>query len=665
VDSATVATPDHNQRRFSLLICLTIAGAVLAIYLQTARFGFVHFDDTGDALNAHIRRGITFENLRWALTSGSDSNWLPLTRLSHIVDFALYGPSAGPRHLENLILHLAASLMVYFFLLRATGDRWPSAFSGLLFAVHPLHVESVAWIAERKDVLSALFWFLTLWAWTGYVQKPSPRRYLGTLSLFVLSLMSKPMAVTLPAVLLLLDFWPFSRGITKRTLIEKIPFALLSAAASVVTLIAQRAGGAVQSFSKVSVAARTANAVTSWLLYPLKTIWPSRLAVWYPFPMHVQIGLTVFCGIILVAVTLGVLAVRRRLPWLSAGWLWYLITTLPVIGLIQVGGQSHADRYMYIPMVGLGMAVVWAATDAARHWPAARVPLFSAGVTALCTLGVCAAIQTSYWRNSESLFGQAIRVTENNFLAMQNLGSALFEAGRKQEAIESFRNAARTKPDAAGPYASLCAVLPDKEEALRNCDVSLRLEAENWEAHNNRGSVLKTLGRLSEAMDEFGVAIRQKPASAEPHANLGMLLFAAGRFPEALREEDRALALDPSLAPAHYTRGRALLETGQPEAAVEELEIAVRMQPTSAEAHGMLGLALSRVPWGVFDCFKEFQTALQLDPNLAVTHANLALALWKAGRHDEALQQIRMAVQLEPGPKWADALKQIEANGAR
>ncbi len=659
-----MATPDHDRRSANLLICLVIAIAAIAIYAQTATFGFVHFDDTGDALNANIRRGLTFENLRWALTSGSGANWLPLTRFSHIVDFALYGPAAGPRHLENLLLHMFASIMVFLSLLRATGERWPSAFSGLLFAVHPLHVESVAWIAERKDVLSALLWFLTLWAWAGYTARPTRANYLKPLIFFGLGLMSKPMMVTLPAVLLLLDVWPFRRGISKKTLIEKVPFAVLAALGAAVTVIAQRAGGAVQSFSAIGPALRTENALRSWVIYLAKTIWPSRLAVWYPYPSGIDHWVAISSGTLLILISAAAFLLRRQLPYVTVGWFWYLITTLPVIGLIQVGSQAYADRYMYIPMVGPGIALAWGAADLIARVPAARIPILSAGAATLAGFTVLAYIQTGYWRDSQSLFGQALRVTENNYLAMQNLGSALAESGHKQEAIDAFRQAAATKPDAPGPHASLCGVLSDKQEALRECDLSIRLEAENWEAQNNRCAVLTSLGQVPESIAACRAAIRLKPAAAESHANLGMLLLKANDIPGTLAEEDRAIQLDSSLAPAHYTKGRALMQANRFDAAVEEFEETVRLQPNSAQAHGMLAAALSHVPWGIFDCFKEFQTALQLDPKLPDTHGNLALALSNAGRHEEALQQIRLTVQLEPGPTWANALAQIEAKSA-
>jgi tetratricopeptide (TPR) repeat protein len=369
------------------------------------------------------------------------------------------------------------------------------------------------------------------------------------------------------------------------------------------------------------------------------------------------------CAAILAGVSFLAVRLRGRFPYLAVGWFWYLVTTLPVIGLIQVGLQARADRYMYIPMAGLGIAAAWSAVEAVG---AIGTGLAAAAICAMLGFSACAWRQTAYWKNGETLFRRAIAVTEGNYLAWQNLGFELSQdPGRKTEAIACLRTSAQIKPDSAGAHSSLCALLPDKTEALRECDTALQIEPDNWQARNNRAAALKAMGRIPEAMTEYRLAIRERPSAAEAHANLGMLLFDSRQMREALEEEDKALALDPEMGSAHFIRGRVLLETGKTESAIEEFEAVLQIEPNSAEVHGMLAAALSRVPWGVFDCLKEFGTAVSLNPNDAGTRAGFAGALSGAGRNEEALEQIKAAVRLEPGPKWADRLLQIEAKSAR
>ncbi len=642
--------------------------ATLAIYVQSAGFEFIRLDDEVCALSPLARQGFTLDSLRW-MVSESDSNWLPLTRLSYILDNLIFGLNSGESHVVNFLIHMAASVMAFWFLLRATGNRWQSAFVSMLFAVHPLHVESVAWSAERKDVLCALFWFWSLWAWVGYTRDPTRKHYRNSLILFCLGLMSKPMMVTMPVVMVLLDLWPLGRGISKATLKEKLPFFWLSAGSALVTFVAQKLGGAVQSFGTYGVAIRIENALVTWVIYVVSTVWPVKLAIMYPHPESIPVWQAAGCGALLCLVCAAAIGVRKRLPYLTTGWFWYLISTLPVIGLIQVGSQARADRYMYIPMAGLGIMAAWSAGDLVRRRQSLRIPTAALATAALAALGVCAWVQTSYWRNSELVFTHAIAVTENNFLAYQNLGSALTQwPDRQAEALACFEKAVKIQPWRALAHSSLCGALQSAgrvEEAERECAAAIRLDPSYWEGHNNMAAVYAALGRPEDAIAEFRAAAKANPFGAAAFANLGVMLFSRGRMQEALAADESAIALDANKPAPHYNKGVVLLETGDTRGARDEFEEALRLNPNYAEAHAMLGTALTRLPGGSLDSFEEFGAALRLNPNLALAHGNLAVALSDAGRDRDAVEQIRAAVLLEPGPKWAAKRDEIEAKAAK
>jgi tetratricopeptide (TPR) repeat protein len=646
------------------LICLAIAIATFFIYSQTSEFDFVNFDDPLYSLNPHNREGPTAESLEWALTSADDSNWLPLTRLTHIVDTSLYGKRAGPVHVENYLLHIFASIMVFWFLFRATGSRWPSAFTGILFAVHPLHVESVAWASERKDVLCAVFWFLTLHSWVAYTTTPTRGRYLRSVLFFVLGLMSKPMIVSLPVILALLDFWPLRRPFSRALVVEKIPFALLSVFSAVVTFLVQKAGGAVQTVEKISVPLRIENSLTTWIIYPLKTLWPSGLAVFYPLGSGFALG-AVLCGLLLAAISVAAVRLRQRFPFILTGWFWYLVSTLPVIGLVQVGVQSRADRYMYIPMVGLAMIAAWGASDFLRARPWANRWVIASAVFALTAFSAVATRQTAYWRDSETLFRHAIQVTERNDTAWKTLGRALVaKPNRVADAVAAIREEVRIRPDSAEAHAELAGVLNEagqREEAIREANTSLRLDPSFSTAHFYKGTILQRQGKIEEAIMEFRIAIRASPSAAGPHFGLGSALASAGRMKEALVEDDEATRLDPDAAPAHYNKAGALLALGDANSAVTEMRTALTLDPNNADVHLLLGATLLEMPGRLPESIEHLQDAVRIGPGMAMAHVNLARALAEAGRIGEAIVQMRTAVQLSPDPALATILSQLEA----
>jgi tetratricopeptide (TPR) repeat protein len=565
-------------------IYLLLFVSVFAVYFSIAGFDFVNFDDPD-----YTGRPLSIANILWAFTAHDAANWFPVTRLTHLLDFTLFGAQAGPPHLINVALHAIASMLLFAFLFRAAAARWPSAFVAFLFALHPLHVESVAWIAERKDVLSACFAFLSLWLYAG-------GRRLLALSAFALGLMSKPMLVSLPLLLLLLDFWPLGRfrgwGPSLR---EKAPWFALSAISGAITWFAQQSGGAVRTLETFPLGLRIENALVSCWLYIAQTFWPVNLAVFYPYPQFIPIRQAALAFLALASVTVFVCAARSIFPYLFAGWLWFLTVLAPVIGIIQVGAQAHADRYMYIPMVGLGIMLAWGVPH--------LLPRFKPMVAALAALSLaaCAAVsytQLSYWQTSETLFRHAIAVTPANYLAEHNLGSYLLaQPGR----------------------------LPDSVDHLR---AALALRPEYPEAITDLASALaQSPGGLPEAITLYQSADRRLPGSAVIQGNLaqaeyafGMSLVKQGAFADSIAHFEAALRLRPDSAEVRNNLGTALAQTGDTRAAEARFREAIRLKPDYADAHVNLGIALANSGHAA-EALTELETANRLRPDPAVDHA--------------------------------------------
>jgi len=582
-------------------------------------FDFVNFDDPQTVSeNPHVRQGITPAGLRWALTSVEAANWFPVTRLSHLIDVQLFGIESGLQHAVNVALHAAAAVVLFLFLCEGAGALGPAALVALLFALHPLHVESVVWISERKDVLAALFWFLALWAYVRYAKRPSLRRYLAVTAWFILGLLSKPMIVTLPFVLLLLDFWPLCRPLNGRLLCEKIPFFALSAVASAVTFFVQRQSGAVAPFSAMSLALRLENALVTYWVYLAKTFWPSGLAIFYPYASEISLWLSILAAVGLAAITAAVLWARQRAPYLAVGWFWYLVTLLPVIGIIQVGSQARADRYMYVPMTGLAIGLAWGAADLLRQRPRMQAAL--AAALALACIPITSA-QVVYWRNSETLFRRALEVTSENDVAEHNLGNYLMGVpGRVPEAIEHLEASLRINQSSGKTHADLGAALlrlPGKlPQALDEFQAAVRLAPDSPISHNGLADGLGATGRLTEAESEYRTAMRLAPGSAIPHNNLGNALAKMGRTTEAIAEYEAALRLDGNYAEAHNNVGVILADMpGRLPEALQHLEAALRLRPDSAQAHLNLGIGLARNPARLQEAIAQFEAALRLQPD--------------------------------------------------
>jgi Tfp pilus assembly protein PilF len=601
-------------RLLDLWIGLLLVAAIFAVYSQVRTYGFVQYDDPTYVVdNPHVRGGLSADGLAWAFTSEGVDNWFPLTWLSHMIDCQLFGLASGWHHLTNVLLHAIATLLLFASMKRLTGARWPSAFVALVFALHPLHVESVAWIAERKDVLSACFWFLTLWCYARYVERPGGRRYLLVLAAFAGGLMAKPMVVTLPFVLLLLDYWPLRRGWRVR---EKVPFLAIAAGLSLVTWLVQRRFGAIISLASAPLSLRIENALISYLAYLGSMFWPSRLAVLYPYPHALPLWQWAASAVVLAAISVAVARQLGRRPYLAVGWCWYLGTLVPVIGLVQVGMQSRADRYTYIPLVGLSIILAWGGAELLEGWPRARRPVIAGAAVAGVACAVVSWVQLPYWTSSETLFLHATQVTSGNNIMLHNLAERRMAEGRIEEA----------RADAA--------------EALR-------IDANDLAARVDLASALSRLGQLGEAEAEYRKALRVDGSNAPAHAGLGAALSLEQRPAEALEELRMAIRLKPSYADGHYNLAKVLASLGRNPEAAEEFASAVRLDPENADWHYALAMALAAQ--GKLDqAAGEFATEVRLRPGDPNARYNLAIALARLGRLDEAIAQFSEALRLRP-----------------
>jgi tetratricopeptide (TPR) repeat protein len=580
-------------------ICALLVAVVFGVFGQTLGYGFVNYDDPSYVYdNPIIARGLSLDGLRWAFTHVHSSNWHPLTTLLHMADCQLYGLWPGGHHLTNVLLHAATAVLLFLLLLEMTGAMWRAAFVAALFAIHPLRVESVAWVSELKDVLSGLFFMLTLRAYARYARHPAARgSYAMVILWFALGLMSKPILVTTPFLLLLLDYWPLGRlrssGELPLLLKEKIPFLALSAASSLATLLAQR--GAMQTTAYLPLSLRLGNALIATMVYLGKMLYPARLAVLYPLSKGgVPAWLVVDAILLLTALTAGAWLLRRKQPAVLVGWLWYLGMLVPVIGIVQVGQQAYADRYTYLPGIGPCIAATWLAADWAGSGHARRLVLGTVAAVALCALSLAAWHQAAYWRDSETLWLHTLECTTHNSVAHNNLGLAWFQQGRTEEAIAEYRQALRIDPNAA-------------------------------EAHNDLGVALFQQGRAPEALAEYRQALAG-PFAAQAHNNLGNALSRQGRPQDAIAEYREALRIKPYYADAIANLGNVLLQQGRTEEAIAQYREALSINPADAHTHNNLGVALRRQ--GKLDeAIAEYRQALRIDPADPSVQADLNNAL--------------------------------------
>jgi tetratricopeptide (TPR) repeat protein len=620
-------------------VCIFLAAITFAVFGQTLRHGFVNFDDGLYVYeNPVVQKGLTWEGFRWALTYGQIGHWHPLTWLSHMLDCQWYGLQAGGHHLTNILLHAAAAILLFLVLRRMTGFLWRSAFVAAVFAIHPLRVESVAWVAERKDVLSAFFFMLTLGAYVRYVRRPpSMIRYGAVVLCFALGLLSKNMLVTMPFVLLLLDYWPLNRlaSFTPQVLLqrvaEKIPLFVLTAGSCVATaLVPEKLTAA----DKLPFGLRLENAVVSCVTYLWQMIHPSGLACVYPNPTNYLPFWQVAGALgLLLAISGAAWAFRRTHPWLVVGWLWYLGMMIPVIGMVQISYYAHADRYTYLPQIGLYLMLTWTAADLCAGWRHRRVLLGGLSTVILVALIFCAHTQTLYWRNSEVLWAHTLACTSDNYIAHYNLGDALIKKRRMDEAIAHFQTALQIKPDYA-------------------------------EAHDNLGNALFQKGRVDEAITHYQTALQIRPDNAKAHNNLAIALFQTGRVNEAITHYQTALQIKPDYAEAHNNLGNALFQKGRVDEAITHYQTALQIKPDYAEAHNNLAWVLATVSQASLrnggKAVKLAERANQLTSGEnPVILRTLAAAYAEAGRLGDALLSAQKAIELAQAAGQKNLVEQI------
>jgi protein O-mannosyl-transferase len=588
----------------SALLVLT----TLCVFWPVSRNDFVNYDDDSYVTaNQHVEHGLTGEDVKWAFSTSETGNWHPLTWLSLMLDAQLFGKNASGFHLTNLFLHVASTIILFLVFKQLTGALWRSALIAALFAVHPLHVESVAWIAERKDVLSAFFFMLTLWAYACYAQKPneggrSLNFYCLTLLFFLLGLMSKPMLVTLPFVLMLLDYWPLQRfdfNLQKSgqpcsrlkmfhpLFREKIPFFILSAISCVVTFFAQSKEAAVQTLAAFPINVRIENAFVSYARYLEKTILPIHLAIPYPYSDHWPMTGILFAAVLMAGASWLSLKLARKFPFFFVGWFWFVGMLLPVIGLVQVGAQSMADRYSYLPLIGIFIILTWEVNQLSLHW---RLPKTTAGLAIILVLAACA-VQTrkqiGHWQNSGTLFRNSIAVTENNAIAYEHLGYYYTQTGQTDDEMDCYRKAVQIAPESLSGRINLGSALllaGNLNDAAEQFNEALRLAPDNAAADCDLGYIFAVRGNFNQAIAYYYKAIQSKPDFVSAYHDLGLAFAAKGEWDKAIQNYIEALRLDPQHASVYDDLGTALSKEGKRKQAIQEYQEALRLNPNDSTA---------------------------------------------------------------------------------
>ena len=628
------------------IICVLLGVLILAVYWKVQYHEFVNYDDGRYITeNKHIR-DFSKENFIWAFTSSYAANWHPITWLSHMLDIRLYGLNPKGHHLTSLALHIANSLLLFLVFARMTGSIWRSCFVASLFAFHPINIESVAWAAERKNVLSTFFWLLTMGAYVHYIQKRNLARYSTVVLFFALGLMSKAMLVTLPFVLLLLDYWPLKRfeiahlkrissGDTQNQIenkkkllnliFEKIPLLFLVVGSCIVTLSAQKLAGAIVSIETVQTTTRISNALVSYLVYLEKMMWPKDFSVFYPYPFgesYMWKGLV--SGFVLTGITIIILRLIKKAPYLSVGWLWYLGTLIPTIGLVQVGQQAMADRYAYVPLIGIFIIIAWGLPDLLQNYPFRKKLLSVLSGIFFSVLITLTSVQLQYWENSVKLFEHAIEVTDKKY------------------------------PSFVGIYNNLGVVLNQKmkfEEAMVHLKNAVKLQPTYPEAHNNlANSLSKKREDLEEAIFHYKKAIQLKPEFYEAHFNLGVTLNKWNDSDQAIGHLQEAIRLEPNLPESHLALGNILSQKKKFKPAIDHLETTIKMDPNNAIAHNSLGSALGEQ--GNFkQAIAHFNTAIKINPHYVEAHQNLGTALSILGQPDKSVDHFKIAKELAVNEK--------------
>jgi tetratricopeptide (TPR) repeat protein len=636
--------------------------ATFASYSQVYRNDFVAYNDyafiTG---NNYVRAGLTQSGVKWAFFELYADYWHPLTWLSHMLDVEVFGLWAAGHHLVNLGLHILNTLLLFGLLHHTTRRLWPSALVAALFAVHPLHVESVAWAAERKDVLSTFFWFATLWAYVHYTRRPTAWRYAVVVVCFALGLLSKPMLVTLPVMLFLLDYWPLERfavsrwrvstpaGLTiGRLVMEKVPLAVMAAAVAGLTIMGQKET-AMASLQAVGWPMRVTNAVISYGAYISQMVWPVNLAVFYPYPPRPQYFEAGVWLTLLASVTVAVIRAGKLHRYMLTGWLWYLLTLLPVIGLVQSGEQSRADRYTYVPLIGLFIMIAWAGSDLLRRRPRLRTAAITAAGAVLLGCGIVTWRTVGYWRDAETLFERAVSVTTDNTKAQTFLAGVLVKKGQVAKAMEILSTVAQRVPRDPDVLCSIGAAMTAQgqpDEALKWYMKALDIDPQLQGAQCETALTLVALGRYDEAEAYLRRAASSPRHGGQASAYLGLVLLKKGQATEALEAARKAIKLDPDIAVAHSVAAKALMSMGRMEEALVDLAVCNRLKPAAPTMtdYGSCLTYLGRPD----EAEKTLRKAIEVDPGYAMAHYNLGVTLQQLGRTDEAIAEVRRAAELDP-----------------
>jgi Flp pilus assembly protein TadD len=651
-----------SEKKRLIVISLVLAVFTFIVYFQVTQNEFINLDDETYIINnKQIQNGLTVKGIIWAFTTGHAANWHPLTWISHMIDVQLFGLNPGGHHLINVLFHLANTVLLFFVLNRITQALWQSAFVAVLFALHPLHVESVAWASERKDVLSAFFWMLTMALYASYVSRPNYGRFLAVLLCFALGLMAKPMLITLPFVLLLLDYWPLRRlerngpaqGIKpslkkkkreeipaiseppdqpattpwssiRPLLSEKIPFFILAIFSSFITYFVQDV--AIQSYKSFPLSVRLSNAFHSYLIYIVKMVWPVNLAVFYPHPGSWPTYRVLVSILTVILFTVQAFRLRKKYPYVFVGWSWYVGTLVPVIGIVQVGIQSMADRYTYLPLIGLFIIIAWGLPDILKTWPYRKRVLIA--LTACCFLGVSLLTwrQVGYWRNNLSLYNHTLSITKSNFPIHITRGQAFFKLGMINEAIADFNKAIEINPQYDFSY-------------------------------NNRGSIYRFLGNTKQAMRDFDRAIDLEPREILGYYNRGLTYILLGDYQQAIRDLNKVIELAPRRAEAYNSRGMVYSHLGNYAQAIIDIDKAIELDPEEAKAFNNRGMVYGHL--GNFtEAIKNINKAIELDPKYADAYFNRGIFYHKLGNLQQVVSDLRDAARL--GEKAAQNLLKKE-----
>jgi protein O-mannosyl-transferase len=645
--------PNISLTKQKLIVYIILAAVTLAVYWQVNKFDFVNIDDNVYVTeNFNIKSGITLNGIHWAFSTTYAEFWHPLTWLSFLLDYQFYGLHAHGYHVTNLVLHILSALLLFWLFNRMTGAIWKSAFVAAVFALHPLHVESVAWVSERKDVLSAFFWMLTLCLYVYYTEKPVIKRYLLVLCSFVLALMSKPMVITLPVIMILLDYWPLKRFELQKNnmflwqLKEKLSLIVLSVVFTVITLIAQQKP--YEQDASFVLVSRLYNVPVTFVTYLEKTFWPHDLAAIYPFSSQIPGWQAIGALLLIILITIIVIAMAKRMPYLFVGWFWYSITIAPVIGIMQVGNQVMADRYTYLPQIGIAIGLAWGVP---LFFPGEKMRkniLFPAMIVFLVIMSSLTWKQCGYWKNSSNLCNQILRATKDNYVAHLNLGSVLFDEGKTEEAIAHYNEVIRIRPNLSLSYNKrglAYARLGQYQKAFDDLNKVILLKPDYADAYNSRAIIYNNLGQQQQALKDLNKAIFLKPDHAEASNNRGIIYQILGQHQRAVEDFNKAISLKPDNPSIYYNRGTSYINLANYQKAIDDNSKAISLNPDFFDAYN--NRAFIYLKLGQYQqAYDDYSKAILIKPDYANAYNNRAFIYLSMGNIESGCTEAKKACEL-------------------